>query len=576
MSDAEPNSLSNRHEQIFPVLGDAEMGRISCFGSVRHYAQGEHLLRAGEPPPGMLVVLKGVVAISQRDGLGHVVPILRQGPGEFIAEVGQLSGGPALVDGVAEQAVDAIVVAPPQLRALLIAEADLGERIMRALILRRVSLIEAGASGPVLIATGESAASLRLQSFLSRNGYPYKLLDAAQDADAATLLQQYGGAAVQVLAVCPNGTVLRDPSDDALARCLGMLDTGAHEQLFDTIVVGAGPAGLSAAVYAASEGLKVIVLDRQAYGGQAGASARIENYLGFPTGISGRALAGRAYVQAEKFSAEMLIPVQVAALDCSRAASAGELAVQLTDGRRLRAKTVVVASGARYRRPALPRLAEFEGRGVWYWASPLEARLCERLEVVLVGGGNSAGQGAVYLSQHAAKVWMLVRGPGLAASMSSYLIERIAATPNIELLLHTELTQLHGDPAHGLDGVTWRNNETGAEQQRALRNVFLFIGAEPETRWLTGCAVALDDHGFVLTGGSSSPREAPREAPLAASVPGVFAAGDVRSGSAKRLGAAIGEGGAVVTQIHAYLAGIAMPGTESPQPYATEAKGAAP
>ena len=369
------------------------------------------------------------------------------------------------------------------------------------------------------------------------------------------MLEQYGAAVGTVLAVCPNGSVLLNPSEAALGRCLGMLDTATHDELFDVVVVGAGPAGLATAVYAASEGLHVGVLDGRAFGGQAGASARIENYLGFPTGISGQALAGRAFVQAQKFGAEILIPAQAAALDCSRAGPDGELALKLTDGRRLRSRTVVIASGARYRRPDVPRLAEFEGRGVWYWASALEAKMCAQTEVALVGGGNSAGQAAVFLAQYASRVHVLVRGPGLAASMSRYLIDRIDATPNIELHPHTQLTQLHGDLPEGLAAVTWRNSETGFEEQRPIRHVFLFVGADPETEWLDGCGVARDAHGFVLTG-KACPIRAPGglSAPLESTVPGVFAVGDVRSGSVKRVGGAIGEGAAVVALIHQYLA----------------------
>jgi thioredoxin reductase (NADPH) len=334
-----------------------------------------------------------------------------------------------------------------------------------------------------------------------------------------------------------------------------MVDTVAHDDLYDVAVVGAGPAGLSTAVYAASEGLRVVVLDCRAFGGQAGASARIENYLGFPTGISGQALTGRAYVQAQKFGAEMLIPTQVQSLDCSRSGADRELLLHLADGRRLRARTVVVASGARYRRPDVPRLAEFEGRGIWYWASAVEATLCSKLEVALVGGGNSAGQAAVFLSQHAAKVHMLVRGPGLAATMSRYLIDRIEATPNIELCPHTEITQLRGDMPGGLSLVSWRDRRSGLEHERAIRHLFLFVGAEPETRWLSGCPAAVDAHGFVLTGAALGDLPGGfRPAALETSVPGLFAVGDVRSGSVKRVGAAIGEGAAAVAQIHQHLA----------------------
>ncbi len=550
----EPQStLASRHHQMFPQLTDAEIARIGRFGTSRRYGRGERLFAAGEPAPGMFVVLKGTVVISQRDGLGRAVPLGSRGPGQFIAEVATLSGRHALVDTVAEEDVEALLVPPEQLRALIIAEADLGERIVRALILRRVGLIEAGASGPVLIGEPQSPELLRLQTFLKRNGYPHHTVDAEHDAAAAALFEQYGAAAGQVLAICPNGTVLLDPSEEALGRCLGMLDAAPRDELFDVIVVGAGPAGLATAVYAASEGLRVVVLDGRSFGGQAGASARIENYLGFPTGISGQALAGRAFVQAQKFGAEILIPARAAGLDCARAGSGGELSLTLADGNRLRSRTVVVASGARYRRPDVPRLAEFEGRGVWYWASALEAKMCSGTEVALVGGGNSAGQAAVFLSEYASKVHVLVRGPGLAASMSRYLIDRIDATPNIELHPHTQLAGLHDEAAGGLGAVTWRNSETDLEERRPLHHVFLFVGADPETAWLEGCGVALDSNGFVLTGKACS-SVAPGAAPLESNLPGVFAVGDVRSGSVKRVGGAIGEGAAVVALIHQYLA----------------------
>ncbi len=553
-SDAPPDIASRRH-QMFPELTEPEIARIGRFGSVRRYARGARLFAAGEPGPGMFVVLKGAVTISQRDGLGHVVPIVRQGPGQFLAEVAQLSGRHALVDGHAEEDVEAILVPPSQLRALIIAEADLGERIVRALILRRVGLIESGASGPVLIGRPETAELLRLQNFLRRNGYPHHVVDAAQDVDAAALLEQYGAALADVLVVCPDSTVLLTPTEDALARCLGMLDTDDHDELFDVAVVGAGPAGLATAVYAASEGLHVVVLDCRAFGGQAGASARIENYLGFPTGISGQALAGRAFVQAQKFGAEIMIPAQVAELDCTKAGPGGELWLKLSDQRRLRSRTVVIASGATYRRPAVPGLSEFEGRGVWYWASALEAKMCANSEVVLVGGGNSAGQAAVFLAEHATNVYVLIRGPGLAASMSRYLIDRIDATPNIKLRPHTELTQLHGDRSGGLSAVSWRDKRTGVVETQSIRHVFLFAGADPETRWLERCGVGFDSHGFVLTGKTTAciaTEHVP--ATLESSVPGVFAVGDVRSGSVKRVGGAIGEGAAVVALIHQYLA----------------------
>jgi len=541
---------ATRVHQTFPVLSDAEMARMARFGSVQHFARGSRMITAGEVSPGLYLILKGVVSITQRDGLGHIVPIVRHGPGQFMAEVGQLSGQPALVDGHADEAVEALLVPPAQLRALLVAEADLGERITRALILRRVALIESGASGPVLMGAPDSPEMARLENFLRRNGQPYHVVDAETDVDAAALVAQYG--AKQLLAVCPDGSVLVNPSDEALARCIGMLDVAERTELFDVVVVGAGPAGLATAVYAASEGLSVMVLDCRAYGGQAGASARIENYLGFPTGISGQALAGRAFVQAQKFGAEMLIPAKAASLDCSRDNPQQALRLTLGDGRMLNARTVVVASGARYRRPSVPRLSEFEGRGIWYWASAIEAKICSQQEVALVGGGNSAGQAAVFLARHAAKVNILVRGPSLAASMSKYLIDRIEATPNIELHPHTELVSLHGGPDEGLTGATWRSSQSDGTHDCPARNIFLFVGAEPETSWLEGCSVEVDHHGFVRTG-SAAGHEARTGATLETSVPGVFAVGDVRSGSVKRVGGAIGEGAAAVAQIHQYL-----------------------
>ncbi len=549
-----PPEVAGRGHQIFPVLTEMEIARVSRFGTVQRYKRGARLFAVGEPGAGMYVVLKGVMAISQRDGMGHVVPVRSLGRGEFSGEVAQLSGSNALVDAHAEEELETLLVPPSQLRALIIAEADLGERIVRALILRRVGLIRSAASGPVLMARPESPELLRLQNFLSRNAYPHQVVDVTQDGDAAALLEQFGAALADVLVVFTDGSMLLNPTEDALARSLGMLDSVTHNELFDVAVVGAGPAGLATAVYAASEGLHVVVLDCRAFGGQAGASARIENYLGFPTGISGQALAGRAFVQAQKFGAEMMIPARATALDCSNAGPDGEFSLHLSDGRRLRSTTVVIASGARYRRPTVVGLNEFEGRGVSYWASSFEAKMCADVEVVLVGGGNSAGQAAVFLAQQAAKVFMLIRGPGLAASMSRYLIDRIGATPNIELHPRTQLTRLHGSLEEGLVAVSWRDGQSGLEEKRPIKHVFLFVGADPETRWLVGCGVELDSHGFVLTGHPAGSVAGRTPAPLESSVPGVFAVGDVRSGSVKRVGGAIGEGAAAVALIHQYLA----------------------
>ncbi len=547
------SSISGRHDQAFPRLTESEIARIARFGERRQYHRGERVFAAGEPAPGMFVVLKGTLTMSQRDGLGHVVPIVRHDGGNFTGEVAQLSGGLALVDADAEDDVEALLFPPDRLRALIVAEADLGERIVRALILRRVAHIQTGASGPVLIGKPQAPDMLRLQNFLQRNGQPHHAIDPSEDEAAAMLFAQYGAGADDVLVVCPNGSMSLTPSEESLGYCLGMLDMLERDELFDVAVVGAGPAGLSTAVYAASEGLRVIVIDCRAFGGQAGASARIENYLGFPTGISGQALAGRAFVQAQKFGAEMLIPGQAASLDCTKAWREGELALKLTDGRTLRSRTVVIASGARYRRPAVPGLADFEGRGIWYWASALEAKLCAGEEVAIIGGGNAAGQAAVFLADHASRVHMLIRGKGLAATMSRYLIDRIAATPVIELHPNSELTRLYGDEAARLKAISWRDKAAGTEQKADIRNVFVFVGADPETRWLRGREVALDAHGFVLTGLAAQGPDGRAPAALEASVPGVFAVGDVRSGSVKRVGGAIGEGAAAVAQIHQYL-----------------------
>jgi thioredoxin reductase (NADPH) len=552
-----PEGILSRWHQLFPVLTEPEIERMKRFGTIKHYVRGQRLFAAGEPAPGMFVILKGAISISQRDGRGHVVPVARQGPGHFSGEVAQLSGRHALVDGYAEEDLETLLIPPSQLRALIIAEADLGERIVRALILRRVGLIESAASGPVLMARPDSPALLRLRNFLQRNGYPHQFVDTATDSEASMLAEQYGATPSDALVVSPDGTVLLNPSEQMLARRIGMVDSVEHNELFDAVIVGAGPAGLATAVYAASEGLHVMVVDCRAYGGQAGASARIENYLGFPTGISGQALAGRAFVQAQKFGAEIMIPAQAAALECNAEHTGGGLVVALADGRRLRSHTVVVASGARYRRPPVPRLSEFEGRGVSYWASALEAKMCADEDVVLVGGGNSAGQAAVFLARYARKVFILVRGTGLAASMSRYLIDRLEATSNIELRAHTELTRLDGTPEHGLTSVGWRDRRTNSEEQHSVRHVFLFVGAEPETEWLKDCGIALDAHGFVLTGRDVS-RSAGQgtPAPLESSIPGVFAVGDVRAGSVKRVGGAIGEGAAAVALIHQYLAAL--------------------
>lgn len=546
-----------RPEQTFPTLTPAEIERMRNFGEVRSYADGEFLFETGKPGPGMFVVLKGHVAITQRDGLGNVTPLIDQGPGQFLAELSQLSGRPALVDGRAEGEVETLLLPPPRLRALLVAEAELGERIMRALILRRVNLLQGGVGGVVLIGPSHSAGVVRLQGFLTRNGQPHHLLDPERDRDAAELIARYSPKPEDwPLVVAADGAVLRNPSETEVARAIGMIGGPSDGRIYDVAIVGCGPAGLATAVYAASEGLSVAVLDTRAFGGQAGASARIENYLGFPTGISGMALTARAFNQAQKFGADIMIPVTAKSLDCTR--KDGAFTVALEGSEPLRSRSVVVASGARYRRPDIMNLDRFEGRGVWYWASPVEAKLCAGEEVALVGA-NSAGQAAVFLSGHAKKVLMIIRGGGLGASMSRYLIERIEATPNIELLFNTEITALEGDEASLLRRIRWKSRLSNDEDSADIRNLFLFVGADPATSWLDGCGVTLDRGGFVVTGAQSEQNQGKLVSPLETSVPGVYAVGDVRSGSVKRVGGAIGEGAQVVASLHGYLGDAAKP-----------------
>ena len=563
---AAPSIVATRLDQIYPRLMDAEIDRVRPFATVQRYGDGELLFATGQRGVGMFVILSGQVAIMRHDGLGHVSTLVEQGPGQFLAELAHLSGRPVLVDGRAVGDVEALVLSPDSLRAFVIADAVLGERIMRALILRRVYLLETQCVGPILVGARTLPDMIRLQGFLTRNGQPHTVLDPETDDDAQCVIARFASDLNDFpVVVCPDGTVLRNPTEGQLARCIGLLTESNDGRIYDVAIVGAGPAGLATAVYAASEGLSVLIIDCRSFGGQAGASSRIENYLGFPTGISGQALAGRAFTQAQKFGAEFIIPLEVTNLDCAPKAD-HSLALDMSDGWRIMARSVVVATGARYRRPTIPHRETFEGRGVWYWASPIEGKMCANQEVVLVGGGNSAGQAAVYLSSVTKKVWMLVRGKGLAASMSRYLIDRITATPNIELLTETEIVDLLGDQETGLQGVRWRDRRTGEENECAIRHVFMFVGAEPETAWLDSCGVELDDKGFVKTGadvhGPMILNGGRTRARLETSVPGVFAIGDVRAGSVKRVGAAIGEGAAVVAQVHGYLS--TLPALQEP------------
>jgi thioredoxin reductase (NADPH) len=552
-------SLEPRREQMFPKLAPAEITRLRRFGSVHMWEPGELLFEPAKPGTGMFVLLRGRILITRKNGLGIEIPIIESGPGNFTGEVGQLSGRPALAYARALEVVEALVIDPPSLRAVVVAEAELGERIMRALILRRVGLIEIGGGGPLLIGPPDGAGMVRLQGFLSRNSHPHSVLDPALDSVAEDVMKRHQPRPNELpLVVCPDGTVLKCPTERELARHLGLYIDLRSDRVYDIAIVGAGPAGLAAAVYAASEGLSVLVLDTHAFGGQAGASSRIENYLGFPTGISGQALAGRAYVQAQKFGAEMVVPVEVTALDCS----GFPYALQLDCGIRVSAKTVVIATGAKYRRPAIPELEKYEGQGVYYWASPIEAALCRKEEVVLVGGGNSAGQAVVFLASHAAHVHYLIRGPDLAKSMSKYLVDRIGLLPNVTLYTESEIVAIEGCD-EGVSGVQWQNRKDGAKQTKPVRRIFLFVGADPNTGWLENCGVRVNDKGFVCTGLDLSPagqeqwvRSENRRQPLQleTSIPGVFAIGDARASSTKRVAAAVGEGAAVVAEVHAWLA----------------------
>jgi len=547
---AEPTQpvILTRHPQMFPTLELSEIERVRRFGTVRSYGAGEPLVKAGDVGHGLTIILSGHVDITQHDESGRRVLIVTHGPGNFMGELAQLAGRPALVDGHAQGPVEALNIPPESLRALLISEAELGERVMRALILRRVGLLETGAGGPVIVGREENGDVLRLVGFLRRNGHPHQTLNPETDPEAKALIERFHVDPGQLpIVLCPSGQMLRNPSEVELARCIGMVGPIDPDRIYDVAIVGAGPAGLATAVYAASEGLSVLVLDCRAFGGQAGASARIENYLGFPTGIAGIALMARAYNQAQKFGAEMAIPDEVLSLDAASTTGDAQFTLRLSNNERATARSIVIASGARYRRIGVSNLEDFEGTSVHYWASPIETRLCTGQEVVVVGAGNSAGQAVVYLASYVEKVWLLVRGPSLQASMSRYLVDRISGLANVEVVLQAEISALEGHDRI-LEAVRWRGL-SGKIIRRPVRHLFLFIGAEPNTDWLASSRIALDPKGFVLTGGDVS---ADGEA-LETSQRGVFAIGDVRSGSIKRVASAVGEGAQVVATLHRFL-----------------------
>src|ERR1700720_396605 len=549
MSLPNPSIMDTRRHQMFPVLEPMEIERVRRFGKVRSYGAGEALAKVGEKGHGLTVILAGTVDVTQHDESGRRDPIVTHGSGAFMGELAQLAGRPALVDAYAQTAVDALIIPPEQLRALLIAEAELGERIMRALILRRVGLLERGAGGPVIVGRAENGDVLRLRSFLRRNGHPHQTLNPEIDPEAKAQIERFHVDPGQLpIVLCPGGVLLRNPSENELARCIGLVGPIDQNRVYDVAIVGAGPAGLAAAVYAASEGLSVLALDCRAFGGQAGASARIENYLGFPTGITGMALMARAHNQARKFGVEMAIPDEVIGLEEPSHRNKGRFVLKLSNNERVSARSVVIASGARYRQLAVDGLASFEAASVHYWASPLEGKLCAGREVALVGAGNSAGQAVVYLASQVSKVWLLVRGRDLASSMSRYLVDRITGLSNVEVLTHTTVTGVEGRDAM-LEAIRWRAGSSGEEVRRPIQHLFLFIGADPNTDWLSGSGVALDRKGFVLTGAGTTENRHP----LVTSRPGFFAIGDVRSGSVKRVAAAVGEGAQVVATLHAIL-----------------------
>jgi thioredoxin reductase (NADPH) len=547
--------IDTRRDQMFPTLTipQIETARRFASGEPRRFAAHETVFDIGARDVPAWLILEGSIVAVRRDGIGNEAPIVTHGAGQFSGETSQLSGHATLAAGKAgDEGALALPFDAAHLRALVIGSADVGETIMRAFILRRVALIEAGQGGgvgSVLLGRRDAPDLVRLSGFLTRNGYPHTVI-AACEHEGRELIERLGVLEADLpIMICPNGTILHRPSDADAATCLGITPDLDPNKVYDVAVIGAGPAGLATAVYGASEGLSILVLDTRAFGGQAGASSRIENYLGFPTGISGQALAGRAFNQATKFGAELAIPLTADRLVCGEDSGKEGFVLNLSNNETARARTIVIASGARYRRPDVPNLEALEGAGISYWASPIEAKLCAGEEVALVGGGNSAGQAVVFLAPQVKKLHLVVRRP-LEATMSRYLIDRIAALPNVEMHVSSEIVGLEGDRATGLSGAIFRDKKTGATKTCALRHLFLFIGADPNTAWLDGC-VDLDGKGFVLTGEDAGPGQ---RLPLETSRSGVLAAGDVRAGSTKRVAAAVGEGAAVIAQIHTLLA----------------------
>ena len=542
--------------QTFPILTQAQINRLLPHGKVRAVKAGEILFDLGDTNVPFFVVLSGSLEIVQPALKGERLIVTHDTHGNFTGELTMISGRRTLVRGRVKVPGEFLEISAEELRSVIAKDAELSEILMRAFILRRLALINAGYGNLILMGSRHSAQTLRLREFLTRNGQPYTYVDLDTDETSQELLDRFHITVDEIpVVICASRSVMRNPSVQELADCLGFNATVDESQVHDVVIVGAGPSGLAAAVYAASEGLDVMVIETAAPGGQAGSSSKIENYLGFPTGISGQELANRATTQALKFGAKMMIAHSVASLDCDRR----PYHVVLDDGTALATKSIVISSGAQYNKPQIANLGKFEGNGIYYGATFMESQLCGGEDVIVVGGGNSAGQAAVFMSQSASKVYMLVRAGELSSTMSRYLIQRIEENPAIELHYRTEIVGLDGD-TH-LESVTWKDNQTGKTSSHPIRHVFVMTGASPRTDWLEGC-LALDNKGFILTGRHFSDGAVQRPAwPLArqpylleTSMPGVFAVGDVRSGNVKRVASAVGEGAISIHMVHQVLA----------------------
>lgn len=536
----DPADPYERQAQTFPELTSEQVERVAAFGTVEEPPKGSSLFTRGERGVDFFVVLDGSIEILDAGTEGGEEVITVHGPGQFTGELDLFSARETLVSGRTGSDSRIIRLHRRAFRRLIEAEPDIGELIVRALTLRRVGLMKYAQGGIVLVGSARDGDTLHIQRFLTRNGYPHRTVDADVDAEGFETLATSDLPAL----VLPDRPPLKKPSIAEVADVLGLTERVDPQRTYDVTVVGAGPAGLAAAVYGASEGLNTIVVEALAPGGQAGTSSRIENYLGFPTGLSGQALAARAQVQAQKFGARLAVSRHAAAIHCAEQ----PYVVELEDGQRISTRAVVIATGASYRTLGLPNYEHFEGRGIHYAATWIESNLCSNEEVVVVGGGNSAGQAAVFLSQHAAHVHMLVRGEGLASSMSDYLVQRIEAAPKITLHPFTEVTALYGERL--LQSVTWTNSKTGKRETRSVSNLFVMIGAVPNTAWLQGC-MPLDRGGFIVTGRDD--KGMALSSPYATQRPGIFAVGDVRAQSTKRVASAVGEGSVVVQAVHAFL-----------------------